>query len=187
MIDISFYTESELPQLGLAKIGSNVLISKAAAILGGANIEIENDVRIDAFSILTAVQGFIKIGSNVHIASYCSILGRGGVTLSRYSGLSHGVRVFSASDDYSGKYLTNPTVPITMTNVSVAEVFVGEHVIVGANSVILPGVKIGEGSAVGAQSLVARSLEPWGIYSGCPAKFLKTRSSSLLELVDSTD
>jgi galactoside O-acetyltransferase len=97
------------------------------------------------------------------------------------------VRVFSASDDYSGKFLTNPTVPITMTNVSVAEVFVGEHVIVGANSVILPGVKIGEGSAVGAQSLVARSLEPWGIYSGCPAKFLKTRSSSLLELVDSTD
>ena len=95
MFDISFFTESELDQLGLAKVGSNVQISRAVAILGASNIEIENDVRIDAFSILTAVEGFIKIGSNVHIASYCSILGRGGVTLSRYSGLSHGVRATS--------------------------------------------------------------------------------------------
>ena len=187
MFDISFFTESELDQLGLAKVGSNVQISRAVAILGASNIEIENDVRIDAFSILTAVEGFIKIGSNVHIASYCSILGRGGVTLSRYSGLSHGVRVFSASDDYSGNYLTNPTVASSMTNVSVAEVFLDEHVIVGANSVLLPGVKIGKGSAVGAQSLVTKSLEPWGIYSGCPAKFLKKRSTSLLELISPKD
>ena len=49
-------------------------------------------------------------------------------------------------------------------------------------SVILPGVEIGEGSAIGAMSMCAKSLEPWGIYAGSPAKKIKERSKKLLEL-----
>jgi galactoside O-acetyltransferase len=56
------------------------------------------------------------------------------------------------------------------------------HVIVGANAVILPGVTIGEGSAVGALSLVNTSLPPWGIYAGTPARKINDRSRRLLDL-----
>lgn len=179
-MDISFLTGPEVDALGFSSVGENVLISRAAGILGAQNISIGSNVRIDAFSLLTATDGFIEIQNNVHIASYCSLVGRGGVVLKDFSGLSHGVRIFSASDDYSGKFLTNPTVPSSRTNVKVALVQLCEHVIVGANSVILPGVTIGEGSAVGAQSLVNKSLKEWGVYSGTPARFVRARSNDLL-------
>ncbi len=44
---------------------------------------------------------------------------------------------------------------------------------VGANTVVLPGVTIGEGSIVGAQSLVNRDIPPGEIWFGSPAKFFK--------------
>lgn len=38
--------------------------------------------------------------------------------------------------------------------------------LIGGNSVILPGVTIGEGASVGAGSVVTKDLEPWGVYVG---------------------
>ena len=46
---------------------------------------------------------------------------------------------------------------------------------VGANTVVLPGVTIGEGAVVGANSLVDRNLKPWGIYFGSPCKLIGWR------------
>jgi galactoside O-acetyltransferase len=49
--------------------------------------------------------------------------------------------------------------------------------------VILPGVVIGEGAAIGANSLVTKDCEPWKIYAGSPAKVIKTRpQDKILEL-----
>ena len=50
----------------------------------------------------------------------------------------------------------------------------------GSGSVILPGVSLGEGVALGAMSLVNKSLEAWGIYAGQPAVWLKNRDKGLL-------
>ena len=52
---------------------------------------------------------------------------------------------------------------------------------IGACSVIFPNITIGEGTAVGAMSLVNKSLEDWKIYVGIPVRFIKQRSKSLLE------
>ena len=46
---------------------------------------------------------------------------------------------------------------------------------VGANTVVLPGVTIGEGSIVGAQSLVNKDIPPGEIWFGSPAKFFKKK------------
>ena len=90
--------------------------------------------------------------------------------LSVFSGLSQSVRIYSSSDDYSGKSLTNPTVPKKYLNVKIKPVVIGRHVVIGSGSVVLPGANIGNGSSVGALSLVTKSLEEWGIYLGTPAK-----------------
>ena len=66
-----------------------------------------------------------------------------------------------------------------------APVSLGRHVIVGSGSVILPGVVVGEGSSVGALSLVTKSLEPWGVFFGAPVRRLKSRSQRLLALEES--
>ena len=47
-----------------------------------------------------------------------------------------------------------------------APITIGRFVVIGANSVVLPGVTIGEGAAIGAGSVVTRDLEPWGVYIG---------------------
>ena len=71
--------------------------------------------------------------------------------------------------------------PKKYLNGTIEPVFIGRHVIIGSGSVVLPGVKIGNGSSVGALSLVTKSLEEWGVYSGAPVKRIKARKKNLLE------
>lgn len=186
--DKGYYQSDELRQFGFKKVGNNVKIAKNCTIIGLQNIELESNIRIDDCVTLAVHSGFLKVGSYVHIGGGSYLGCAGGVTLSDFSGLSQGSRVYSCSDDFTGAALTNPTVPKEYLNLRVAPVFLGRHVIVGSSSIILPGVEIGEGSAVGALSLVLRSLEEWGVYYGNPARLLKGRSRQLLafekELLD---
>jgi galactoside O-acetyltransferase len=124
-----------------------------------------------------------RIGSFVHIASFASITGGGRFTMEDFSGLSSGVRVFTGNEDYSGGCLTNPTVPAPYRRVERSFVRLEKHAIIGANTVILPGVTIGEGAAVGANCLVTRDCKPWTVYFGAPARPLRPRpSTKMLEL-----
>lgn len=172
--------ESELARF--KSVGKNVLVSNKASLIGIEKISIGNDVRIDDFCTLNAANGFIEIGSNVHIGGYCYLGGGGGIIMEDFSGISQGVRVYSASDDYSGKYMTNPTVPAEFTGVQSGTVTLEKHAIVGSNSVILPRVKIKEGTAIGAMSLIKKSCRPWSVYVGSPAQRIGPRDKGLLEL-----
>lgn len=181
--DPGYLNEDELNSAGFKKIGRNVQIAKTCTIIGLANIEIGNNVRIDGYcSIIAAGSGFVRIGSFVHVAGYCGLYAGHGYTMEDFSGLSAGVRIYTGTDDYSGKFLTNPTVPARYTGVRTGEVVLRRHVIVGTGTVILPGVVAEEGASVGALSLVSRNLEAWTVYGGCPAKPLKERSRALLAL-----
>lgn len=176
----SFYTSDELQSLGLKAFGENVLISRKTSIYMPENIIVGDNVRIDDYCCLVAGKKGITIGSNIHIAFHCIIIGNGGVFLEDFSGLSSRCSIYSATDDYSGKTLTNPTVPEKYKHVIEGEVHLGRHAIIGTNTTILPNVDIGEGCSVGANSLVNKNLEPWGIYFGSPAKKIKERNKDLL-------
>jgi len=75
-----------------------------------------------------------------------------------------------------------PMVSKKYTNVIGGPVVIGKYSQIGANSIILPNIEIGEGVSVGALSLVNKSLADWGIYAGVPAKYIKERSKLLLNL-----
>lgn len=171
-----------IEKMGFASVGRNVMISERASFYRCAQISIGDDVRIDDFCVLSAGDGGIDIGSHVHLAVYSSLIGKGRITLSDFCNISSRVSIYSSSDDYSGATMTNPTVPERYKNVTHADVFIGRHVIVGSGSVVLPGVRLGEGVAVGALSLVRESCAEFGIYAGSPAKYLRPRSRHLLEL-----
>lgn len=177
---MAYYTKEQLKQLGFKDIGENVKISDKASIYNCDQIEIGDNSRIDDFCV---VSGKIKIGRNVHIAPFCLVAGgEKGIVFEDFSGLAYQVQVFTQSDDYSGRTLTNPTIPDEYKKEAKKEVFIGKHSIVGAGSIIMPGVVLAEGTSVGAMSLVLKSTEPWGIYVGNPAKRLKDRKKDLLEL-----
>lgn len=179
---MAYLTKDEIIAMGFKSVGENVLISDKASIYGMENISIGNNVRIDDFCVISARENGIEIGSYIHIAVYCSLIGSERITLSDFSGLSSRVSIYSSSDDYSGNYLTNPTVPEEFTNIRSKPVFLGKHVIIGAGSVILPGVRIEEGVAIGALSLVTKGCSEFSIYIGAPAKKIKERKKDLLAL-----
>jgi acetyltransferase-like isoleucine patch superfamily enzyme len=173
---------SQIEVLGFASVGQNVKISDRASFYGSNRIHIGNNVRIDDFCVLAAGIGGIHIGNFVHIGVGSSLIGAGEITLEDFSGLSSRVSIYSSSDDYSGSTLTNPTVSDAYKNVHHAAVSVGRHVIVGSGSVILPGIRLEEGVAIGALSLVTKKCLAFGVYAGNPAKRIKERKRDLLEL-----
>jgi acetyltransferase-like isoleucine patch superfamily enzyme len=177
----SFLTAAELLQVGFKKYGDNVLISRKASIYNPEKICIGDDVRIDDFCILS---GKIVLGNHVHISAYTGLYARFGVEMENFSGLSPRCTVFSASDDFGGNYLIGPMVPEQYTNVTGGKVTIKRFTHVGAGSIIMPGVTLHEGVAVGAMSLVRKDLVAWSIYAGNPLRFIKKREKDLLGLYD---
>ena len=166
--------------MGFKYVGSEVRISDKACIYNPELMEIGDYSRIDD---LCVVSGKTEFGRNTFIGVMCNLAGgEPGITLESFSTLAYGVHVFSQSDDYSGATLTNPTIPAAYKNEYKARVVIKRHSIVGACSVIMPGVVLEEGTAVGAMSLVTKSTEPWSIYLGIPARRIKARKRDLLKL-----
>ena len=58
----------------------------------------------------------------------------------------------------------------------------GKHVIIGSGTIILPGVTIGDGTAIGSLSLVKKNVEENIIASGIPAKKIGDRKLNIYEL-----
>lgn len=176
----SFYLEEELKNLGFKKLGINVLISKKASIYGAENISIGNNVRIDDFCILS---GAVELGNYIHIAAATLLFGGiAGIMMDDFSTISSRSAIYAISDDYSGKYMTNPTIEEKYKNTINKSVSIGKHVVIGTNSTILPGVSIESGVAIGACSLITRNCKGWGIYVGTPAIRIKDRDKDIVNL-----
>lgn len=177
---MSYYTQEQLKELGFKYIGKNVKISDKASIYNYDQIEIGDNSRIDDFCVIS---GKIKIGRNVHITPMCLVAGGiKGIVFEDFTTIAYGVQVFTQSDDYSGRTMTNSTIPKEYKNEFMEEIILKKYSIVGAGSIIMPGVKLAVGTSIGAMSLVLKSTNPWGIYVGNPAKRLKDRKKNLLEL-----
>ncbi len=168
--------------MGFKHLGKNVKISDKASFYNTENISIGDNSRIDDFCVFSSGEGGIEIGNNVHLNVFVSIIGRGKIQIDDFAALSSKVTIYSSNDDYSGEYMTNPTVNPRYTNVHHGDVTIGKHVIVGAGSVVLPNVTLEEGSCIGALSLVKNNCRSFCMYAGIPARFIKKRSRRLLEL-----
>lgn len=180
MSNTSFYSSEELKDIGLKSYGKDVLISRNVRIYSAERVTIGNNVRIDDFCILC---GDIKIGSNIHIAPYCVLYGAFGIELGDYSGLSARVAIYSAIDDFSGEYVVGPMVDECCRKLESGRVYIGDYVQIGVGCNVFPNVRIAEGVAVGAMSLVKDDLDAWGIYAGVPVKRIKERSKNLLNKI----
>jgi galactoside O-acetyltransferase len=179
---MGFLTNDQIRKMGFKIVGENIKLSERASFYNCSNIVIGDNVRIDDFCVLSAGVGGIEIGSYIHIAVYSLLIGKGRITLEDFSNLSSRVSIYSSNDDYSGSHMTNPTVPDFFTNVYSDDVYIGKHVIIGSGTVVLPGITLEQGVAIGALSLVNKSCKEFCIYSGVPAREIKERKRDLLLL-----
>ena len=178
-----YFSLKAIKKLKLKNVGKNVKISETCKFYGSEFIEIKDNVRIDAYTVITAGPELVKIGSYVHIGVNCYIHGRFGIHFRDYSAISSGTRVYSSSDDFSGGYMTNPTIPRKFVKPFEKKVVIGKFVNVGSNAVIMPGSVLEEGCVVGALSFVnKKKLNKWTIYFGSPVIALLKRKKNILNL-----
>jgi galactoside O-acetyltransferase len=160
--------------LGLASYGRNVRIFDLARITSPELVSFGDEVIVDDFTFIQGEES-VSIGSYVHVGMFGSITGGGRVAIGDFVSMSPGVRILSGTDVPTAPGLLNPTVPAELRSVERSFADVGSHVYLGANSVVLPGVRLPEGAAVGANSLVRADLEPWTLYVGSPCRPIRRR------------
>lgn len=177
---MAYYSEQQLRSMGFKFLGKGVKISDKASIYDCEKISIGDFSRIDDFCVIS---GNLEIGKYCHITPMCLVAGgEPGIFLDDFVTLAYGVKVFSQSDDYSGESMTNSLIPKKFKKEIKKAVYLEKHVIVGAGSIIFPGVTVANGCSVGAMTLVRASTIPWGIYVGNPARRIAERKQQILEL-----
>jgi len=178
------YTVSELEQLGI-RVGANPSIDSSVRFFNPEKIVIGHYARIDCLALLSAGEEGITIGRNVHIAASAFVFGGGGqVVISDFSALSARVTLFTATDDFSEGYLTNPTVPEKYKKIRRGPIVLERHVVIGAASVVLPGVTLARGSAVGAMSLVHQNVGEYEVVFGVPFRVIGRRDPDRLQQLE---
>ena len=163
----------------LKHLGKNVIIGKTVRIRKPEEVSIGDNTIIDDFTYISCA---LDIGKNCHIASNVSISGGDGkLTIGDYSTISNGCSIHCASSDYRECSLDLPSVPKEDQFGGVVEdINIGNYVVVGAHSCILPGASIPDGAAFGAYSLVKKqsNLKPFHLYVGNDCRDLGERNGS---------
>jgi galactoside O-acetyltransferase len=170
-----WYTDDELKSFGFKSLGNNVLLSTKASIFGYKNISIGSNVRIDDFVILSSKKEII-IENNIHIGAFSYLAGEETIHLHDNVGISQGVRIYSTVDDFFGIGLAGPMIDESFRNTKSGKVILHKYSLIGSGTVIFPGVELGMNSAVGAMSLVNKSIKEHKFAMGIPAKETLNRS-----------
>lgn len=160
--------------------GADVKISTYSNITRPYLVKIGNHVAIDfCFYCTTA----LSVGDYVHISSHVSVIGGASASLAieDFVFISTGSRIICGSDKMLGDGLINPFIPESYRDaLDNRPITIKRFAGVAANSVVLPGVVMAEGSVLGANSLLKKSTDPWTIYGGSPAKPIKDRKKETM-------
>ena len=163
-------------KVALAHLGANVLIDVGVFLIGSKNISIKDYTWIDTNVRLEAMLGRIEIGSRVHVAANVIIGARESVIIGDFAAIAAGAKIYANSEvPLPGLHMSGPMVPEQHKSFRSRKIELGKDSVVGANAVLLPGASLGEGSIIGALSLLNKPVPDWEIWTGSPAKKIAVR------------
>jgi len=156
----------------LLTIEDNVVINALSkeGIRIGNNVSILRNTIIECTGVIRNLGEGLSIGNNVGIAQNCFIQVRGKVSIGNDVILGPNVMIFSENHNFE-----DITIPIVQQGETRLPVTIENNVWLGARSVILGGVTVGEGSIVAAGAVVNKDVPPFSIVAGVPAKLIKSR------------
>jgi maltose O-acetyltransferase len=113
-------------------------------------------------------RGF-TLGRGSTINQKCRLDSRGGITIGNNVSISAEVCILTADHDVQSADLA----------ARLSAVSIDDYVFVGTRAMILPGVVLGKGSVVAAGAVVTKSVPPYAIVAGVPARPIGTRNQEL--------
>jgi acetyltransferase-like isoleucine patch superfamily enzyme len=168
----------ERPNTRVRLVAPTAIVSTSIRVRHPESFAVGDHSVVDDFCYFSTK---VRVGRFSHVANGCSIAGGAArsFVLGDYSSLSAGVKVWCTSDDFvrSLIFIPPPGLEDVKESLIVGDVTLGDCTGVGANSVIMPGNVIPEGTVIGALSFVPPSFpfEPWTVYAGAPIRRVRAR------------
>ena len=177
-------------------MSDNMFFKLTRCKLRGKDSIIGRTVRIrhpDLFSIgmnsiiddFTYVSSQLQVGNFTHVGAGAHIIGgkKAKVFIGDFVNIAPGVSMAAGQNDYYGGDLVGPAIPKGYGGEPILEpVEIGDHCLLGFNVSVLAGVKLPEGVAVGAYSLLKpMAYKPWTVYAGVPAREVGTRNGVMIK------
>lgn len=150
------------------KKGKRTLIRRRTRmdILPFNKFYIGNDSTIEDFATINNGVGDVFIGDRTRIGLGCTIIGP--VKIGNDIMLAQNIVISGLNHNYENIYQ-----PISTQGVSTSQIVIEDETWIGANSVIVAGVTIGKHCVIAGGSVVTKSVPPYSIVAGNPAKILK--------------
>lgn len=153
--------------------GEGVYLYPLCKMIHCQNAELDDCCRLFDFVFIDAGTS-LKVGKYSIVTWHCLIEGGANTNIGDRVFIGPGSKILTSTYELNG-YYSIEKVPDECRKTRYGDITIKDDAYIGANCTILPGVTIGEGAVVGANALVNKDLEPWGIYVGSPCKKIGER------------
>lgn len=154
-----------------ACLGRDTVIEKGVLVFHPENIHIGDRVYIGHNTILKGYyKNRMEIGSGTWVGQQCFFHSAGGMKIGENVGIGPAVKIVTSAHS-----LTEKGKPILHSKLGFAPVILEDGCDIGTGAIILPGVRIGKGSQVGAGAVVTKNVKDNAIVAGSPARVIGMR------------
>ena len=157
------------------RVGDDCRIARQAILRANTDdcrsIRLGNNVSLLESTLISANRGHVTIGDNSWIGPHSVVYGNGGVDIGDHVLIASHCTINTVSHNFSATDM-----PINLQGINTDPVIIENDVWIGTNAVIMQGVRIGYGSIIGAGAVVTKSIPPFSIAVGVPAKVTATSS-----------
>jgi acetyltransferase-like isoleucine patch superfamily enzyme len=155
------------------QIGKNVIIEKGVMVFHPETIILHDNVYIGHYSIIKGYyKNSMEIGQGTWIGQNSFLHSGGGIRIGKAVGIGPYVKILTS---YHIEESTD--IPVMYNRLEFKKVIIEDGVDIGIGSIILPGIRIGERSIIGAGSVVTQDVGPYTVVAGSPAKLLRRISN----------
>ena len=156
-----------------AAVGSNVVVEPGVLVFHPETIRLGSNVYIGHNTILKGYyRNELTIGNDTWIGQQCFFHSAGGLEIGQRVGIGPCVRIITSYHKEEGL-----DVPILFSDLEFAKVVVEDDSDIGVGATILPGVRIGRGSQIGAGAVVTADVAAFTVVAGVPARVLRRRTA----------